>query len=159
MKIGVLSDTHVNSLEDLSDKIVNELSGTELIIHAGDYVDKRMVDDLQKLGNFRGVHGNMDSIEVKETLPSTDIVEFGGIRIGITHPVQGGPPFMLDEIVKRKFANVDIIIYGHSHASKNEMQKGVLLFNPGSATGKFADCKSFGLLNINEQVEGKIIKI
>jgi len=159
MKIGVLSDTHANSLEDLSSEIVDELSGTDLIIHAGDYVNKRVVEDLQKLGNFRGVSGNMDAIEVKKMVPPSDLFEVGEIRIGITHPTEGGPPYLLEKFVKNRFVNVDVIIYGHSHAVKNEVQEGVLMFNPGSATGLFSDCISFGLLKVDKKVEGKIIRI
>lgn len=159
MKIAVLSDTHIYSLEELSPKIIDQLSGVELIVHAGDYVNRNIVEDLKKLGNFRGVHGNMDSKDVKELLPSLDIIEFAGIRLGVTHPAEGGPPINLDRLVRRRFIDVDVIIYGHSHSVKNEILDGVLMFNPGSATGQYTDFKSFGLLNIDNNVTGKIIKI
>jgi putative phosphoesterase len=159
MKIGVLSDTHANSLEDLSRKIVDELSGTDLIIHAGDYVSERMVDELNELGNFKGVYGNMDPFEVREKLPSSDLIDIGGKKIGVAHPSDGGPPLIIEEKIKNNFNEVDAIIYGHSHKIKNEFRNGVLFFNPGSATGQFTDCKSFGLLTIGNKLEGKIITI
>jgi len=160
MKIGVLSDSHAHSLEDLPKKAVNVLSSMDLIVHAGDYTGKRLLDDLRKLGNFKGVYGNMDPIEIRNELPSIEVLEIGKFRIGISHPSEGGAPFGIEKRVRKKLGLVDVIIYGHSHVMKNKVADGIVYFNPGSIAGDFpAIHKSFGILKINKEISGKIVKI
>jgi putative phosphoesterase len=55
---------------------------------------------------------------------------------------------------------VDIVIFGHSHQPFNQMVKGILFFNPGSPTDEiFAPYKSFGIIEINDTIEARIVKI
>ena len=160
LRVGVLSDSHVNDLASLPKKAVNLLEGMDMIMHTGDYTSKRLVDELRKLGNFEGVHGNMDSFDVKAELPADRILELKGFRIGVTHPSEGGSPFGLEKRIRAKFENVEAIVYGHTHRPKNEVISGVLFFNPGSITGKFpAKHKTFGVLKIGKKIEGEIIRL
>ena len=160
MKLGIFSDSHVNDLTDLPKKAMNLLEGMDLIVHAGDYTDKELVDKLQKLGNFKGVYGNMDPHSVREELPKKVTLELNGFKIGVIHPSEGGPPFGLEKRITKKFERIDAIIFGHTHFPKNEVINGILYFNPGSITGKFpARHKTFGILEINREVKGKIVKL
>ncbi len=160
MKIGVLSDTHTDSLERLPKKLVDDLSGMDLIIHAGDFTGKSLVDGLRRLGPFRGVYGNIDGQEVRRELPAVDTFEAGGVKIGVNHPSEGGAPSSLEEKIRAKFTGVQVIIHGHSHQTKNVVKNGVLWFNPGSATGTFpAREKTYGVLHINIEVRGELIKL
>jgi putative phosphoesterase len=60
MKIGVLSDTHLNHVTNELKEIYDRyLSDTDLILHAGDIVSIEVVDFLSR-NKFHGVHGNMD---------------------------------------------------------------------------------------------------
>ena len=55
---------------------------------------------------------------------------------------------------------VDIIIFGHSHTPENKKIDGILFFNPGSLTDKdFAPYNSYGILELNDEIEAKIIRI
>ena len=102
----------------------------------------------------------MDPCGIKEELPRSDVFELMGFKIGVTHPPEGGAPFRLKKRVRSKFEQVDVIIYGHSHWTKNEVIHDVLYFNPGSITGKFpARRKTLGVLRIGKEVNGKIIKV
>lgn len=160
MKLGVLSDSHAYALEDLPKKAVNDLKGMDYIIHAGDYTGKGLLDELRKLGNFKGVYGNMDPPEIKMELPRSEIIELMGFKIGLTHPPEGGAPFSLKKRVRARFEQVDVVIYGHSHQTRNEVIHGILYFNPGSINGRFpARHKTFGVLNVGEEVNGKIVKL
>jgi len=160
LRIGVLSDSHTNSLEALPGKAIDELTGVDLIIHAGDYTGKDVLDGLRELGDFKGVHGNMDPPGIKAELPKTEFFEVMGFRIGVAHPSEGGIPFKLWRRVREKFGDVDVIIYGHSHWVKNEVIGGVLYLNPGSVTGAFpARYRSIGILSIGEGVKGRIVKL
>jgi putative phosphoesterase len=151
MKIGVLSDSHVASFDQLNGKIITALAEVDLIVHAGDFVTKDVLDGLKQMGQVRAVRGNMDSDEIKEILPEKEMLEIEGRKIGIIHG--WGSPYGIDERVGNAFRGVDIIIYGHSHYPQNETKNGVLFFNPGQARN------SFGILDIGAEVSGEIIRI
>jgi len=53
MKIGILSDTHVNSLDEISPTVMKALSGVDLIVHAGDFVGLRVFEGLSKLKQIK----------------------------------------------------------------------------------------------------------
>ena len=63
LKIIVISDTHVDSVEGLPRRVLDDLSGADMIIHAGDFTGKRLLDALRKIAPFRGVYGNIDGLE------------------------------------------------------------------------------------------------
>jgi putative phosphoesterase len=149
MKIGVVSDTHVTSFAEVPDRILRTLAGVDLIIHAGDFVARDVLDGLKQLGEVKAVQGNMDSEELKQLLPEKEILEIKGKRIGIIHG--WGSPYGIDERVGGMFDNVDIIVYGHSHHAQNEVKNGILFFNPGRAKN------SFGILTIGKEVRGEIV--
>jgi uncharacterized protein len=160
VKIIVLSDTHSDSISSLPAKLIEELSTSDLIIHTGDFTGQQLVDDLRKLGKLRGVYGNIDGPDVRGELPEIDTVEAEGFQIGLNHPAEGGSPLTIEQRIRKKFGDVDVIIHGHSHRTKNEKKDGVLWFNPGSATGKFPALKrSYGVLTIGESIKGEIIDL
>jgi putative phosphoesterase len=150
MLLGVVSDTHARFFSELSPKVLQALSGVDLIIHCGDFTTRDVLDGLRRFKEVRAVHGNMDSPELQRLLPDREIMELEGCKIGITHGF--GPPVGIERRLRRTFDAVDIIIYGHSHISQNKMIDGILFFNPG--TGR----KSCGILRIEEKMDGKIIK-
>ncbi|OLB46648.1 hypothetical protein AUH73_08765 [archaeon 13_1_40CM_4_53_4] len=159
-RIIVISDTHTDSIDSLSDKLVDELSDADLIIHAGDFTGKQLLDDLRKIGKFRGVYGNIDGPDIRRELPEIDTIEAGGFRIGVNHPAEGGPPTNIEQRIRRKFQNVQAIVHGHSHRTKNAVKEGVLWFNPGSATGKFpALKKSYGILTVDSEIRGDLLDL
>lgn len=153
MRIGVLSDTHAHSFIEIPKRILEVLSTVDFIIHAGDFVTVEVFEGLRQLGELKAVHGNMDSYQLKSMLPKTELIIVGDKRIGITHG--SGTPWGIEHRVKQIFANdnVDVIIYGHSHVSQNEVSEGILFFNPGQARN------SFGILTVEEDVKGEIIKL
>lgn len=160
LKLGVLSDSHVYDLAHLPKQAVYLLESMDLIVHAGDYTSKGVVDELRELGNFKGVYGNMDPFSVREELPETAILELNGFKVGVTHPSEGGSPFGLEKRIKSKFERVDAIIFGHTHFPKNDVIDDILYFNPGSITGKFpARHKTFGILKIDKEVKEKIVTL
>lgn len=160
MKIVVLSDSHTDSIDSLPSRILDELSGADLIVHAGDYTGTKLVEELRRRGNFKGVHGNMDPPEIKQQLPAVETVVVGGLRIGVNHPSEGGMVFGIEERVGAKFRDVDAIIFGHTHRTKNEHRNGVLYFNPGSATGTFpATAKTFGIITVGKEMRGEILRV
>ncbi len=160
MKIGVLSDTHTDSIDQLPRGLVDILTGMDMVLHAGDFTERPLLDDLRKMKNFTGVYGNLDSFDVKKQLHAIETVEAGGFKIGLNHPAEGGTPLNLDERLRPKFQDIHAIIFGHSHEPVNETKGGVLFFNPGSATGMApAKKKTFGILRVDKNIRGEIIKL
>ena len=160
VKIVVISDSHTDSIDNLPRQVLDEISGADMIIHAGDFTGKRLVDELRKIGHFRGVYGNIDGPDVRKELPAIDIVQVGDLRIGVNHPAEGGSPHTLEQRLRPKFPGVQAIIHGHSHQTKNDLREGILWFNPGSATGKFpATKKTYGILTVDKEIHGEIIRL
>ncbi len=161
MRIGVLSDTHIPVAADkLPDKIIKEFKQCDLIVHAGDIVELFVIEELNKLAETKAVHGNMDSREVKQSLPEKIILNVAGKKIGIIHG--NGPGFKVPKNAKKAFRKkLDIIIFGHSHIPYNEKLDSTLMFNPGSATDNvFGGSCSFGIIEIDgDNIQSKIIKV
>ena len=160
MKIIIISDTHTDSIDNLPGRVLDELSGADMIIHAGDFTGKRVLDALRKIGPFRGVYGNIDGPDVRKELPAIDVIQAGVFSIGVNHPAEGGSPLTLEHRLRPKFPGVQAIIHGHSHRTKNGFRDGVLWFNPGSATGKFpATETTYGILTVDKEIRGEIIRL
>ncbi|MDD5428798.1 MAG: metallophosphoesterase family protein [Candidatus Omnitrophica bacterium] len=160
MKILVISDTHIpRSAHDLPDAIYKEIENVDMIVHAGDFVEKEVYDKLKSLRELKAVCGNMDSGELGRILKNKEVFEVEKFKIGLIHGY--GAPANLVETVKSEFKDADVIIFGHSHSPMNEERGGILFFNPGSPTDKiFARNNTYGILEITpKKIEGKIVKI
>jgi putative phosphoesterase len=126
-------------------------------LHAGDIVSVEIIEFLSRK-TFHGVHGNMDPLDVKRRLPGKKVIELGPYRVGLTHG--WGPSAGLEDRVCQTFQDVDVIVYGHSHLPVNRMREGVLLFNPGTATGfSGSGGNSVGVLELDDTIHGEIIDL
>jgi putative phosphoesterase len=162
MRIGVISDTHIPEMaKDIPAAILEDFKKTDMIIHVGDLVDLKVIDILRRsCSNVKAVWGNMDPFEVRKKLPEKEIIKVGNKKIGITHGY-GAPNKLLDLVTEIfKDSDVNLIIFGHSHKDMNEKRGDILYFNPGSATDTiFAPYNSYGIIEINDEIEAKIIKL
>lgn len=162
MKIGVLSDTHVDNISELPSDVMNSLRKTDLIIHLGDYHSKGLIDELKQFTDFHGIAGNHDGPEIRTMLPDQDIVEVNGKRLALVHGHGCMMPFGLKRGLLKRFRGerIDALLYGHTHVVKNNVRSGVLFFNPGSAIGRFpSHNSSFGILNVTESISGNIFYV
>ncbi|MDD5561286.1 MAG: metallophosphoesterase family protein [Candidatus Omnitrophica bacterium] len=161
MKIGVISDTHIaNKSEHIPGIILDVFRHVDMVIHAGDMVDLRVIDELKSVcPKIVAVAGNMDLEAVKKRYPEKEVLKISGYKIGLMHGC--GPASNLTALLKDAFKEdkPDIIVFGHSHKPMNEFIDGVLFFNPGSANDFTAECNSYGLIEINEEINARIIKI
>ncbi|MDD2653664.1 MAG: metallophosphoesterase family protein [Candidatus Omnitrophica bacterium] len=160
MRIGVISDTHIKeNILDLPKVILDEFKKVDLILHAGDLVNLSVLDELNKLAQTKAVVGNMDFPEVVRTLPKKEVIKVGKFKIGLIHGY--GPPEGLMERIRKEFdADIDMIVFGHSHRAVNETVENVLFFNPGSPTDKiFAPYNSFGIIDIASKIKARIITL
>ena len=158
MRIGVLSDTHLHRVSrDLREIMDHHLSQVDVLFHVGDYTSPVVMEFLSSK-NFHGVYGNMDPLGIRAVLPEKKIVELGGFRFGLIHG--WGSSAGLEEKVLGQFTDVDVIVYGHSHKPMNDVVQGVLLFNPGTASGYSSyGVHSIGILECGDTVKGEIIDL
>jgi putative phosphoesterase len=120
--IGVIADTHGL----LRPQALQVLSGVELIIHAGDIGNPKVLAGLARLAPVEAVRGNVDRGDWAAALPRTRVVEVGGLQLYVLHEL-----FSLD--LDPAAAGFAAVIYAHSHEPHLEHQDGVLYLNPGSA--------------------------
>jgi putative phosphoesterase len=158
MKIGVLSDTH---LEEPTSKFRGVIGiyfkDVDKILHAGDFVEWTIAEFLSSQKELIAVCGNMDALDIRKGFPQKRMIVINGFKIGLTHG--GGAPFGIESRVRAEFDDVDVIVYGHTHTPANRRVKNILFFNPGSPTRSFIHHPTLGILHIGEKVEGEIIKI
>lgn len=161
MRIGVISDTHIpDRAKEIPKIILEDFKNTQLILHAGDLVTLDVLEKLNSIAETIAVWGNMDSGEVRETLPEKKIINLGRFKIGIFHG--WGSPDNLINLAKSQFQKdgCDVIVFGHSHSPFNEFKDGILFFNPGSPTDKiFSPYNSYGILEIDDRIKGRIIRL
>lgn len=158
MRILVLSDTHIPvTAQDLPQKIYDEIKSVDMIFHAGDFIEMKLLDKLRGLKELKAVAGNMDSKEIRMELNPKEVIAIGKFKIGLIHGY--GASSELLATVRREFERIDAIVFGHSHSATNTRKDGVLYFNPGSPTDKiFASSNSYGILEVTDKkIEGEII--
>lgn len=161
MKILVVSDTHLpRSAKDVPEALYEAIKEADLVLHAGDFTEVKLLKKLESMKKTVAVCGNMDTKEISSVLKSKEIVTAGKFRIGLIHG-QGAS----DTITERLLAEfekekVDCIVFGHTHKPMNERIGSILFFNPGSPTDKiFSPYNSYGVLEIDENITGRIIKL
>ncbi|RLA93017.1 MAG: metallophosphoesterase [Deltaproteobacteria bacterium] len=158
MKIGVISDTHLKeNCSELERTYDTYLKDVDLILHAGDVVDINVLDVFLPK-KVEVVAGNMDLSNVRDQFPIKKVIKIKGFKIGLIHG--WGSPKGIEERIRNEFTNIDCLVYGHTHNPVNHVKDGILFFNPGSATEKFYTKRNtLGILEISDQINGRIIKL
>jgi uncharacterized protein len=118
--VGVISDTHGL----LRPEVIETFRHVDLILHAGDIGDPRVLEDLQGIAPVFAVRGNNDREGWADDIPETRIVPIGGIHIFMIHDIKE-----MDKSASR----CEAIVAGHSHRPSVDKREGVLFINPGSA--------------------------
>lgn len=160
--VGLVSDTHIPTRKaSLPPELYYALNDVDLILHAGDLVEERVLLELETIAPVEAVAGNMDYPGLVEKLGQEKIVFIGGIAIALTHGT--GPHAMVADRVFQRFSSFGVqgIVFGHSHEPLSERRDGILLVNPGSVSdprrGSSASCAR---LYLDEgQVEAEIITL
>jgi uncharacterized protein len=138
LRLAIISDTHLpRGGRALPPACVEHLRGADLILHAGDLVTADVLRDLQALGPpVEAVHGNVDDETVRRLLPSAHLVRAAGARIAMLH--DAGPADGRLRRMQQRFADVDAVVFGHSHIPllERDPASGFQIFNPGSPTDR-----------------------
>lgn len=118
MRVGVISDTHGL----MRPEALRALAGSELIVHAGDIGGPDVLAALRAIAPLVVVRGNNDFGPWADALPEATEVDIAGLSVHVVH-----------DPADAAGAEADVIITGHSHRPRNQVVRGTLLLNPGSA--------------------------
>ena len=142
MRVGIISDTHGL----LRPEAVAALAGMDHILHAGDVGNPGILDALAEIAPMTAIRGNIDRAGRCAALPTTEIVELGGLTFYILHDLK---ELGLDPVA----AGISVVVSGHSHQPSIEQRNGVMYLNPGSAgPRRFSLPVSLGRVTLSNQV-------
>jgi putative phosphoesterase len=138
--IGIISDTHGR----LPQSVATVFKQADLIIHAGDIGDPKIIADLADIAPTKAVRGNMDMGAWTDRLGINATITIQDKRLYVIHDVHD-----LDR--KRDTNAYHVVIYGHTHRPQVNKQHGVLYLNPGSAVQpRYGYPPSVALLEIKD---------
>jgi putative phosphoesterase len=131
MLVGVVSDTHGNiqGMRRLAE--VLKAKGVSTLLHVGD--DYRDLKTLMQAGlEVIGVPGVYCREYGDARIPNRLVVELNGVKLLLSHTAgrhrHDGSADPDPEILARQ---VQIVLFGHTHAPTLEERQGVLWLNPG----------------------------
>jgi len=109
---------------------------------------------LSALAPVTAVRGNVDRGPWAKKLPTSAVLEVGGVSIYVIHN-------LLELDLKPEAAGFSAVISGHTHVPKQENKNGVLYFNPGSAgPRRFQLPLSVGRLVVHDaKVSGEFVEL
>ena len=131
------ADTHVpRRARDLPAELWTAVEGAELVVHAGDWVDVALLDELERRSRrLVGVRGNNDHGALRDRLPEVARFELEGLRFAVVH--ETGPAAGRDRRCAERFPDADVLVFGHSHIPwDTTAASGLRLLNPGSPTDR-----------------------
>ncbi|GIJ48721.1 phosphoesterase [Virgisporangium aliadipatigenens] len=132
-----MADTHVPPrARDLPPLLWADVEAADVVIHAGDWVDVRLLDALEsRAKRVIGVYGNNDGPALRARLPEIARVELEGLRLAVIH--ETGQAKGREARCAALFPDADVLVFGHSHIPWDTTADGGLrLLNPGSPTDR-----------------------
>lgn len=136
-RLLLIADTHVpKRARELPQQVWDEVERADVVIHAGDWVDVALLDELeQRSRRLVGVYGNNDHGVLRERLPEVAWVELGGVQLAVVH--ETGPAKGREQRCAADYDDVDVLVFGHSHIPwDTTAESGLRLLNPGSPTDR-----------------------
>ena len=121
-RVGLISDTHGL----LRPEAVAFLRGSDQIVHGGDIGSEDVLHELATLAPVTAVRGNNDTGPWAGAVPSTGVLQVGGVFIYVVHDLGD---LDLDPVA----AGFQVVVSGHSHRPSVVERDGVLYVNPGSS--------------------------
>ncbi|MET4427774.1 MULTISPECIES: metallophosphoesterase [unclassified Mycolicibacterium] len=137
MRLLLIADTHVPTrAADLPAVVWDEVPRADVVIHAGDWIDVSLLDDLERRAQrLVACWGNNDGEELRRRLPERADENLGGVRFTVTH--ETGASGGRDARMARRYPDTDVLVFGHSHIPwDTTADTGLRLLNPGSPTDR-----------------------
>jgi hypothetical protein len=128
--LTICSDTHSHDGHALTGRTLEAVREADHVIHSGDFTSPSALEAFQEeTRRLDAVHGNADSMAVRDRLPTARTVEYQGVRFAVTHRRDGGPTAL--SLFGRQ-READVVVSGHSHQPSVVDADGLTLLNPGS---------------------------
>jgi putative phosphoesterase len=137
MRLLLMADTHLpKRAKDLPAVLWDEVARADVVVHAGDWVDIGLLDELEaRSARLVGVYGNNDGPALRSRLPEVARAELGGVRFAVVHETGGKQG--REARCAAAFPDVDVLVFGHSHIPwDTTADTGLRLLNPGSPTDR-----------------------
>jgi hypothetical protein len=137
IRLVLTADTHLPArARDLPERLWRAVDEADLVIHAGDWVDVGLLDRLTaRSAMLLGVYGNNDGPALRARLPEVAWLTVQGLRLAVVH--ETGPAAGREDRCARRFPDVDVLVFGHSHIPWDSVAGGRMrLLNPGSPTDR-----------------------
>jgi putative phosphoesterase len=142
VRLLLMADTHVpHRARDLPAQLWAEVDRADVVVHAGDWVESALLDELERrvAGRARlvGVHGNNDGGQLRRRLPEVARADVAGLALAVVH--ETGPAQRREQRCDAdpRFAGADVLVFGHSHIPwDTTTPAGLRLLNPGSPTDR-----------------------
>ncbi|HEX3771994.1 MAG TPA: metallophosphoesterase family protein [Polyangiaceae bacterium] len=151
LHLAVVADTH--SVPHASTAAHLRAMAPDAILHAGDIGDLGVIDRLAAIAPVFAVRGNID--ERAPGLPDVltlDVVagDAAVLRILLLHIAVAGPRLRADAHRLARARDASLVVCGHSHVPLITRDRGVAVFNPGSAgPRRFALPIVFGAIDVS----------
>ena len=137
MKVLIISDTH----GQLDSRIACLARSCDIAIHAGDIMSAQVLDQLSpRTGRVYAVRGNNDiATRLKprdrrlSRLPEQQTVELPGGRLCVVHGHQIWDTANYHARLRKKYGDVRVIVYGHTHHQVQDLDADPWVLNPGAA--------------------------
>jgi len=136
-RLLLLADTHLpKRARALSPDVWAAVESADLVVHAGDWVDIALLDELQaRSARLLAVWGNNDGDRLRARLPEVARETVDGIRIAVVH--ETGPATGREARCEAAYPDTDLLVFGHSHIPWDTVTpNGLRLLNPGSPTDR-----------------------
>ncbi|MCC8140982.1 MAG: metallophosphatase family protein [Lachnospiraceae bacterium] len=135
-KIGIISDTH----GILRPKVLDTLKDCDYILHAGDFAEESVLDQIRFLGNLYVVKGNSDRWWA-DYLADKQQFRIEDLNFVLLHDRQ---------MLGSEAEEADVIVYGHTHKFAEEVIDGRLWLNPGSCgLSRFGEPLTFAVMDVD----------
>lgn len=124
MLLGLIADTHGL----MRPEALRALRGVDVILHAGDVGDRKVLEALGAIAPVRAVYGNIDMED--GLLTATIGCVLDGVRVHVSHGHELGSP--TPERLAARY-QADVIVFGHTHRALVQPVGSTLVINPGAA--------------------------
>jgi uncharacterized protein len=122
VRLLLIADTHVpKRARDLPSRVWEEVEQADVVLHAGDWVEPRLLDQLEaRSKRLVGCWGNNDG---------------AGLRFTVVH--ETGSATGREARMAKDYPDTDVLVFGHSHIPWDTTARtGLRLLNPGSPTDR-----------------------
>lgn len=143
-RIILIGDTHIpEEAEEIPGKFLEEAEEADLILFTGDLTENSVLEELMDRADVRIAKGEDDYLE----LPEQDVVNVEKMKFGMIHGHQfedddkskdgdGEEEGKMEKLLEfAELMDVDVLVTGHTHKPFRTEKEGVVLYNPGTATG------------------------